>query len=120
MELAKAALTSFVLIDADWPAERARSLIERLDPSHVIIRRTGPPEDHYLLTSDRVMSQLVPAAESIPVGQVLRLSKLTPVPLIEADMESSSAPVRLHRAPGGADHRLPRRGDAKLAVRVQK
>ena len=49
MELAKAALTSFVLIDADWPGERARRLIERLDPSHVIVRRTGPPEDHYCL-----------------------------------------------------------------------
>ena len=56
MELAKVALTSFVLIDADWPGERARRLIELLGPSHVIIRRSGPPEEHYLLTSDPVMS----------------------------------------------------------------
>ena len=41
MELAKAAFTSFVLIDADWPGERARRLIERLDPSHVIVWRAG-------------------------------------------------------------------------------
>ena len=93
MELAKAALTSFVLIDADWPGERARRLIERLDPSHVIVRRSGPPEDHYLLTSDGVVSQLAAAADSIPVGEVLPLSNLPPTPLIEADMESSAAPV---------------------------
>ncbi len=92
MDLAKATLTSFVLIDSDWPVERARSLIERLDPSHVIIRRTGQPEDYYLLPADTVKSQLVPAEDSIPVGEVLQLSKLTPTPLIEADMESSLAP----------------------------
>src|SRR4051794_41129532 len=91
MELAKAVLTSFILIDADWLAERARSLIERLDPSHVIIRRTGLPEDHFLLTRDRVMSQLAAAVDSMPVGQVLQLSRLTPTPVAEADMESSAA-----------------------------
>ena len=93
MELAKAALTSFVLIDADWPGERARGLIERLDPSHVIVRRTGPPEDHYLLTSDRVVSQLAAAADSIPVNEGLQLSNLPSTPLIEADVEPSAAPV---------------------------
>jgi hypothetical protein len=87
MELAKAALTSFVLIDADWLVERARRLIERLDPSHVIIRRSGPPETHYLLSSDQVMSRLLPAADSIPVDQVLQLSNLTPTPLIDAQIE---------------------------------
>ena len=34
----------------------------------------------------------MPAAESIPVDQVLRLSTLTPIPLIEADMDRSTAP----------------------------
>src|SRR5436309_2480130 len=87
MELAKAALTSFVLIDADWLVERAGRLIERLDPSHVIIRRTGPPEAHYLLSSDQAMRQLEQAGESIPVGQALQLWKLTPTPLTEADVE---------------------------------
>ena len=46
-----------------------------------------------MLTSDRVVSQLAAAADSIPVGEVLPLSNLPPTPLIEADMESSAAPI---------------------------
>ena len=40
-----------------------------------------------------MVSQLAAAADSIPVGKVLPLSNLPPTPLIEADMESSAAPI---------------------------
>jgi len=93
MELAKVASTSFVLIDADWPAGRARALIEQILPSHVIVRRNGQPDTYYLFKTGQAQSRLRQTAEPAAVHQAFDWSKVTPAPLIDGQEEEYSAPA---------------------------
>jgi hypothetical protein len=54
MNLQQVAMTSFVLLQATWPVENSRQLIERLKPSHVIVHRYDPQDAYYLFSFQEV------------------------------------------------------------------
>src|SRR4051794_37926512 len=90
MELAKVASSSFVLIDADWPASRVLGLIEQLVPSRLIVRRNGTPDTYYLLKPGIAKRQLEQAEPGAPVAQSLDWTKLAAVPLLDGSDEEDS------------------------------
>lgn len=92
MELEKVASSSFVLIDAAWPATRVLGLIEQLVPLRLIVRRNGPPESYYLVRPGIARRKLERSEPSTPIEQALDWTGLASVPLLEgADDESAYA-----------------------------
>ena len=49
MHLREVVTSSYILIQAEWPAGEARALIERVNVTHVIVLRTKP-QDYYTST----------------------------------------------------------------------
>jgi hypothetical protein len=58
MYLGEVCSDSFVLLRADWPVDTAYQLIERLDPTHVIVHRTVPEEYYYLYPQSEALDLL--------------------------------------------------------------
>jgi hypothetical protein len=59
MYLHQMATDSFALIQADWTLDKARQLVQALDPTHVIVRRTEDQETYfYLYTKDEALGFL--------------------------------------------------------------
>src|SRR5271154_6797439 len=92
MDLKQAASTSFVRIEASWPAGRSRALVERLGPTHVILRRCGPPELYYLVEAHKAIYCLGRISEAAPTGEAFDPAGLTPAPLVGRDEDGDGAP----------------------------
>src|SRR5262245_20697312 len=93
MDLKQAASTSFVRIEASWPASRSYALVERLGPTHVILRRGGQPDLYYLVRSEDAICCLGRIAEAAPTGEAFDRAGLTPMPLVDGHQDVDGAPV---------------------------
>ncbi len=92
MDLKQAASTSFVRIEASWPAGRSHALVERLRPTHVILRRGGPPELYYLIEEHEATDCLSRISEAAPSGEAFDRAGLTPTPLVDGHEDVDRAP----------------------------
>jgi len=94
MNLQQVAMTTFVLLRATWSAENSRELLERLQPSHVIIHCPEPQEVYYLLTTQEAMSLLAQARRLSSVEHALCLDKQVPVPTLVGETDAEQVPDR--------------------------
>jgi len=92
MDLKQAASTSFVRIEASWSAGRSHALVERLGPTHVILRRGGPPELYYLVPRHDAIYRLGCIPEAAPTGEAFDRAGLTPTPLVDGHEDVDVAP----------------------------
>ena len=92
MDLKQAASMSFVRIEASWPAGRSHALVERLGPTHVILRRGGPPELYYLVPGHEASYCLGRISEAAPTGEAFDRAGLTPTPLVDGHEDVDTAP----------------------------
>src|SRR5438876_10069823 len=94
MDLQQVAMTEFVLLQASWPVEKSRQLIERLNPSHVIVHRSEAHNDYYLLTVEEALNLLTNANNASSVAEALHLEERPAVPALEGSTDAESAPDR--------------------------
>jgi CHAT domain len=92
MDLKQAASTSFVRIEESWPAGRSRRLVERLNPTHVILRRAGPPEVYYVVRSHEAIDQLGSLPEEALTGEAFDGAGFEPAPLVDGLEDDTGAP----------------------------
>ena len=92
MDLKQAASTSFVRIEASWSAGRSHALVERLGPTHVILRRGGPPELYYLVPGHDAIYRLGCIPEAAPTGEAFDWAGLTPTQLVDGHEDVDGAP----------------------------
>ncbi len=92
MDLERAASTSFVRLDDSWPAGRSRDLVERLGPTHVILRRGAAPELYYLVSAHEAIRGLGRIPQAAPTGEAFDWAELTPMPLVDGDEDTDEAP----------------------------
>jgi hypothetical protein len=92
MDLERAASTSFVRLEESWPAGRSRDLVERLGPTHVILRRGGAPELYYLVSAHEAIDGLGRIPQADATGAAFDWAALTPIPLVDAGEEIDEVP----------------------------
>ncbi len=92
MNLQQVTMTSFVLLQATWPVEKSRQLIERLKPSHVIVQRHDPQDAYYLFSVQEVLSLLARASDSSFVLEALRLQEHGVTPGVESHTNAEQVP----------------------------
>src|SRR6266478_6622912 len=92
MDLQKVAMTEFVLLQASWPVEKSRQLIEKLNPSHVIVHRSEAHNDYYLLTAQEALKLLANANNASSVSEALHLAERSATPALEGSTDAESAP----------------------------
>jgi hypothetical protein len=92
MDLKQAASTSFVLIDSSWPARRSLALVERLEPTHVILRRDGQPEAYNLVPRNEAILLLKPIPEAATTGEAFDRASLSATPLVDGHEDIDQAP----------------------------
>jgi len=80
MYLHEVASDSYVLLQAKWAVGKARELIGRLDPTHVIVHRSEPTDYYYLYTKSEALGCLTnhDAQATLLDAFVLRESTATP------------------------------------------
>jgi hypothetical protein len=71
--------TDFVLLEADWPADQSRQLIDQVRPSHVIVHRREAERDYYYLYSRKEALDLLPLGKSVRAAFDLHESAATPL-----------------------------------------
>ncbi|MBM4431623.1 MAG: CHAT domain-containing protein [Chloroflexi bacterium] len=95
MYLHEVAMDTFVVLQADWPAGKARHLIESLNPTHVIVHRTdGPRHLYYLFTRSLALGRLAAYHDHVPVREALDLHEHTSTPVADAYARAEGAPDR--------------------------
>ena len=72
---------------------RSRALVERLGPTHVILRRGGPPELYYLVPGRTAISCLGRIPEAAPTGEAFDRAGLIPTLLVDGHEDADAAPV---------------------------
>jgi CHAT domain len=92
MNLQQVAMTTFVLLQATWPIEKSRQLIERLKPSHVIVRSHIPQDAYFLFSAQEVFSLFSRASDSSFVREALRLEERGATPGVESDTDAEQVP----------------------------
>lgn len=112
MNLQQVAMTTFVLLQATWSGENSRQLIERLQPSHVIVHRPEPQEAYYLFAAQEAMSLLAQALTMSSVEHALRLDQQMPTPMLIGETDAELVPDRCviledHRLVGFFDASVP-------------
>jgi hypothetical protein len=85
---------SFVLLQADWSVARAYQLIERLNPTHVIVHRTEPEDYYYLYAKSEALDLLMRVGHATPVSVALDLHEYTSTPAFDGYSDAVTAPVR--------------------------
>ncbi|SLK00920.1 CHAT domain-containing protein [Arthrobacter sp. P2b] len=92
MNLESIASTDFVLLQADWPVDQARDLVEALLPARVIVqRREGNEEYFYLRSRDETLALLQPST-GVSVREAMGLHEGGAVPAIDALSSADKAP----------------------------
>jgi hypothetical protein len=92
VDLQQVANTSFVLVQADWPVDKGRRLIEKLGPSHIIVHRKAHEDLYYLYTASEALYRLDQAPGAVPIGRALDLHESDATPLREMDADAETAP----------------------------
>jgi hypothetical protein len=92
MDLKQTATTSFVRIESSWPAGRSHALVERLTPTHVILRRDGPPDRYYLVPRQDAIYYLGCVSEGATTGEAFDRAGLTPTPLVDGHEDVDEVP----------------------------
>lgn len=94
MYLREIARDTFVLIRADWPVSKARQLIERLGPTHVIVHRTDPQDYYYLYTRSEAINLLTSSTDQMSIRQAFNLHEYAATPTLDAYASADRAPDR--------------------------
>ena len=85
MYLREFVMDTFVMLQADWPADKAYKLIEGLDPTHVIVHRIEPENDYYYLyTKSEALNRLMHANDQMPILEAFDLHEYTATPALDA------------------------------------
>jgi len=85
---------NFVLLQAGWPVERARRLIERLAPTHVIVHRTEPEDYYYLYTASEALDRLASAYDDASIFDAFNLHEHDATPTYDAYANADLSPDR--------------------------
>jgi hypothetical protein len=94
MYLHEIAMDSFIIVQADWPAEKARQAIERLRPTHVIVHRTEPQDYYYLYTQEEVLERLGYADDQELVHDAFGLHEYTATDTVDAYADAGATEGR--------------------------
>ncbi len=94
MDLQAVVMTTFVLLEAEWPITRGRELIEMLKPTHVILHQSEPQESYYLYTSQEALDRLEHAAPAFSIQVAFDLQETDATPLVEIHSDAESVPDR--------------------------
>lgn len=92
MDLEPIVMTTFILLEAEWPVARGRELVDALQPTHVIVHRSDPQEDYYLYTSQEALELLEHAALAISIQVAFDLSHALATPWVEIHSDAERAP----------------------------
>jgi hypothetical protein len=92
MNLQQIAMTTFVLLQATWPVENSRQLIERLKPSHVVVHRHDPQDTYYLFSSQEALALFAHASHVLFVQEAVHLNERSATPTVEGDTDAEQAP----------------------------
>jgi hypothetical protein len=105
MNLTQQFKTTFILLEADWPAEQSRKLVRDLPETavtHVIVHQGDPgagAEAYYLFTRKQAIDQLSLADT---VGAALDLPNKNPTPMLDVSTSYVEAPELALVFAGGA------------------
>ena len=58
MYIREVASNAYVLLQAKWTVAKASELIDRLDPTHVIVHRSQPTDSYYLYIKSEATGRL--------------------------------------------------------------
>jgi len=83
---------SFVLVKASWPAGKVRRIVERLQPSHVIVGQDAQKDACYLFSAPKILDLLATAEDQAPAQVALGLDQRTATPILDAYDDELSAP----------------------------
>ncbi len=83
---------SFVLVKASWPAGKVRRIVERLQPSHVIVGQDAQKDAYYLFSAPKILDLLATAEDQAPAQVALGLDQRTATPILDAYDDELSAP----------------------------
>src|SRR5436853_574718 len=92
MNLQKVAMTTFVLIQATWPAANGRQLTERLKPSHVIVHDHDPQNVYYLFSAQEALTLFAHTSNGLSIHEALRLDERSTTPTVESNTNAEQAP----------------------------
>src|SRR5438093_10502209 len=73
MAVAAQVSTDFVLVEADWPVDHARDLLDSVESSHVIVFRRRDEQDYWYLFVREEVQRLLTTSQASTVGQALDL-----------------------------------------------
>ena len=94
MYLHQIAMDTFVLLQADWPAGKAQQLIQRLEPTHVIVQRLDPADEYYLFTRRAALALLDRAGDMTSVEDAFNLYRSAATPALDAYTDAEAVPDR--------------------------
>lgn len=83
------AYRSFVLLQAEWPVGRARDAIDRLRPSHVILRGPDTSDVWYLLDAATLEQQLAISDRSASLWSTLQLGATDATDVVSPDASAA-------------------------------
>ena len=92
--LHEVASDSYVLLQAKWAVGRARELIERLDPTHVIVHRSEPTDLYYLYTKSEAIGRLANHDAQATLFDAFNLQESTATPTRDAFAPADEVPDR--------------------------
>lgn len=94
MYLHEVASDSYVLLQAKWAVGKARELIGRLDPTHVIVHRSEPTDFYYLYTKSEALGRLATQDDQTTLFDALGLHEYTATPTSDAFAPAEKVPAR--------------------------
>src|SRR5437660_1458307 len=83
MDLQPVVMTTFILLEAEWPVLRGRELVDALQPTHVIVHRSDPQEEYFLYTSQEALDWLEHAAPALSIQVAFDLNHALATPRVE-------------------------------------
>ena len=94
MYLHEVASDSYVLLQAKWAVGKARELIGRLDPTHVIVHRSEPTDFYYLYTKSEAIGRLANHDAQTTLFDAFNLHESTATPTSDAFAAADEVPDR--------------------------
>ena len=94
MYLHEVASNSYVLLQAKWAVGKARELIGRLDPTHVIVHRSEPTDLYYLYTKSEAIGRLANHDAQTTLFDAFNLHESTATPTRDAFAAADEVPDR--------------------------
>jgi hypothetical protein len=94
MYIYEVASDSYVLLLAKWAAGKARELIERLDPTHVIVHPSEPTDSYYLYTKSEAIGRLATHDAQTSLVDAFNLHEYPATPTSDAFAPADAVPDR--------------------------